>query len=42
MTTAEYLLPNKTSIHKKGIEPHIKVENVEGKDLQLEKAIRQL
>ena len=39
LTTAEYLLPNKTSIHKKGIEPHIEVENVEGKDLQLQKAI---
>ena len=39
LTTAEYLLPNKTSIHKKGIEPIIEVENVEGKDLQLQKAI---
>ena len=42
MTTAEYLLPNKTSIHKKGIEPHIQVENVDGEDLQLKKAIDQL
>ena len=42
LTTAEYLLPNKTSIHKKGIEPHIEVENVEGKDLQLQKAIETL
>lgn len=38
MTTAEYLTPNKTSIHQKGIEPDIKVENTD-KDLQLNKAI---
>ena len=38
MTTAEYLTPNKISIHGKGIEPDIKVENTD-KDLQLNKAI---
>ena len=42
LTTAEYLLPNKTSIHKKGIEPDVEVENVGGKDLQLRKAIEVL
>ncbi|WP_313755622.1 S41 family peptidase [Tissierella sp.] len=39
MTTAEYLLPNKTSINGKGVEPDIKVENTEKEDLQLKKAI---
>ena len=39
MTTAEYLLPNQTSIHGKGIEPDIKIENTAGEDLQLKKAI---
>lgn len=38
MTTAEYLLPNNTSIHGKGVEPDIKIENTE-EDLQLKKAI---
>ncbi len=39
LTTAEYLTPNKISIHGKGIEPNIKVENTEKEDLQLKKAI---
>ena len=38
LTTAEYLTPNKTSIHKKGIQPDIVVEN-NTLDLQLERAI---
>lgn len=38
LTTAEYLTPNKTSIHGKGIKPHITIENT-NLDLQLEKAI---
>ena len=38
LTTAEYLTPNKTSIHGKGIEPDIKVKNTT-LDLQLEKAV---
>lgn len=38
LTTAEYLTPNKISIHGKGIEPDIKVNNTT-LDLQLEKAI---
>lgn len=37
LTTAEYLTPNKTSIHGKGIEPHIIIENTD-LDLQMEKA----
>lgn len=39
LTTAEYLTPNKTSIHGKGIVPDIIVENTEKEDLQLKKAI---
>ncbi len=39
LTTAEYLTPKKTSIHGKGIEPDIKIENLKGQDLQLKKAI---
>lgn len=39
LTTAEYLTPNKTSIHGKGIEPNIIIENTEKEDLQLNKAI---
>lgn len=42
MTTAEYLTPNKTSIHNTGIEPDIIVENKNGEDLQLKKAIKLL
>lgn len=42
LTTAEYLTPNKISIHGKGIEPDIKVENTETEDLQLKKAIGEL
>lgn len=38
LTTAEYLTPNKKSIHGKGIEPDIVVENT-SLDLQLEKAM---
>lgn len=38
LTTAEYLTPNKISIHGKGIKPHILVENTTI-DLQLEKAM---
>lgn len=38
LTTAEYLTPNQVSIHGKGIEPDIVVENT-SLDLQLEKAI---
>ncbi len=39
LTTSEYLTPNKTSIHGKGIVPDIIVENTEKEDLQLKKAI---
>jgi len=39
MTTAEYLTPNKTSIHGVGVEPDIIVENTEEEDKQLLKAI---
>jgi carboxyl-terminal processing protease len=42
MTTAEYLLPNMTSIHGKGIAPNIIVENTVEEDLQLKKAIELL
>jgi carboxyl-terminal processing protease len=42
MTTAEYLTPKYRSIHGIGIEPDIVVENAEGVDLQLEKAIQLL
>lgn len=42
LTTAEYLLPNKTPIHKIGIEPDIKIDNDKGQDLQLKKAIEVL
>lgn len=42
MTTAEYLLPNKTSIHGKGVEPSIKIDNTKEEDLQLKKAIELL
>lgn len=41
LTTAEYLTPNKISIHGKGIEPDIMVENTT-LDKQLEKAIEML
>lgn len=41
MTTAEYLTPNKISIHGKGISPDIDLENTT-LDLQLEKAIEVL
>lgn len=39
LTTAEYLTPNKISIHGKGIEPNITIKNTEKEDLQLKKAI---
>ncbi|ADG83572.1 S41 family peptidase [Thermincola potens] len=41
LTTAKYLTPKKKDIHKKGIQPDVKVELPENseKDLQLEKAI---
>ena len=41
LTTSEYLSPNKTTIHGKGVEPDIVVENSEeeGKDEQLKRAI---
>ena len=39
LTTAEYLTPNKISIHGKGILPDMVVENTEKEDLQLKKAI---
>ena len=42
MTTAEYLTPKYRSIHGTGIQPDIEVDNVEGKDLQLERAIETL
>ena len=42
MTTAEYLTPKYRSIHGIGIEPDIVVENVDGVDFQLEKAIELL
>ena len=43
LTIAEYLTPNKRSIHKKGIKPDIIVENKDDtKDTQLEKAIEAL
>ena len=39
MTTAEYLSPNKTSIHGKGVQPDIIIENTKDEDRQLKKAI---
>src|SRR5690554_619789 len=42
MTTAEYLTPKYRSIHGIGIEPDITVENVDGQDLQLQRAIEEL
>ncbi|MHB1652408.1 MAG: S41 family peptidase [Desulfitobacteriaceae bacterium] len=53
LTTAKYLTPNKTDIHKKGIEPDVKVELPKGKDAtilptdtnfdpQLQKAVQTL
>lgn len=40
LTTAEYLTPNKRSIHKKGVVPDIVVEDKDiNRDMQLEKAI---
>jgi len=42
MTTAEYLTPKYRSIHGIGIEPDIIVENVDGVDLQLQRAIQLL
>jgi len=39
LTTAEYLTPNKISIHGKGIVPNITIKNTEKEDLQLKKAI---
>ncbi len=42
MTTAEYLTPKYRSIHGIGIEPDIEVDNVEGHDLQLQRAIETL
>lgn len=35
LTTAKYLTPNKIDIHKKGIEPDVKVELPKGKDATL-------
>lgn len=42
LTTAEYLTPNKISIHGKGIQPDIMVENTEKDDKQLKAAIKHL
>ncbi len=42
MTTAEYLTPKYRSIHGIGIEPDIDVDNVDGTDLQLQRAIEEL
>lgn len=42
LTTAEYLTPNKISIHGLGVEPDIIVENIEDTDLQLKTAIEVL
>lgn len=42
MTTAEYLTPKYRSIHGIGIEPDIAVENVDGQDVQLQRAIEEL
>lgn len=42
MTTAEYLTPNKTSIHGIGIDPDIVIENKADDDLQLKRAIKEL
>lgn len=40
LTTARYLTPNKNDINKKGIEPDVAVEYIDGgADLQLQKAI---
>lgn len=39
LTTAEYLTPNKISIHGEGIKPHITIENT-NIDKQLERAIK--
>ena len=40
LTTAEYLTPNKTSIHGKGIKPDILIQNTEDNDKQLKSAIK--
>ncbi len=44
LTTARYLTPNRTDIHKKGIEPDVVVEQPEGsaRDVQLDKALEVL
>ena len=42
MTTAEYLTPKYKSIHGIGIEPDIEVDNVDGEDLQLQRALKEL
>ena len=42
MTTAEYLTPKYKSIHGIGIQPDIEVDNVDGEDLQLERALKEL
>ena len=39
LTTAQYLTPNKLSIHGKGIEPDMEINNQYNQDLQLKKAI---
>ncbi len=40
MTTAEYLTPNKTSIHGVGVVPDIIVENTLDNDLQIKEAVK--
>ncbi len=44
LTTARYLTPNRTDLHKKGIEPDIVVEQPEGStsDVQLDRALEVL
>ena len=42
LTTAQYLTPNKTSIHGEGITPDIEITNKYSQDLQLKKAIEVL
>lgn len=39
LTTAQYLTPNKLSIHGEGITPDIEIQNKYNQDLQLKKAI---
>ena len=39
LTTAQYLTPNKISIHNQGITPDLQIQNTNNQDLQLKKAV---